>query len=95
MAKAYSSSGKQVLDPDGRHFADASSAVAALLIVCALEMRRHRPAIDGDRVICSRCLSELPHEGAEPCVPRSPRCSETPDMFEGGNEAEEPLRKAG
>lgn len=102
MARGYTASGKQVKDPQGLHFADAASPVAALLIVCALEMRRHRPAIDGERVICSRCLNELPHDGHEPCIARTPRCSATPDMFgdDGGGDDEHeakvrPMRQAG
>jgi hypothetical protein len=99
MARGFTTNGKQVIDSRGEHFADAASPVAALLIVCALEMRKHRPAIDGDRVICSRCQSELPHEGHEPCTPRTPRCSQTPDMFEGECNADDaaqvPLRKTG
>jgi hypothetical protein len=98
MSKAYTATGKQVLDPAGQHFADAATPVAALLIVCALEMRKHRPAIDGERVICSRCQNELPHDAHEPCVPRAPRCTKTLDMFGEGSdqrEAQMPLRKAG
>lgn len=97
MAKGFTANGKQVRDANGGHFADAASPVAALLIVCALEMRRHRPAIDGERVICSRCQSELPHEGSEPCIPRAPRCAETLDMFgecDGEGDAEVRLRQA-
>lgn len=101
MAKGFTANGKQVLDGDGRHFADAATPVAALLIICALELRRHQPAIDGERVICSRCLNELPHDGAEPCIVRTPRCPITPDMFGGesgqddNGETKVPVRKTG
>lgn len=99
MTTGFTANGQEVLDPSGGHFADAASPVAALLIVCSLELRRHRPTIEGDRVICSRCQSELPHEGAEPCIARTPRCSETPDMFDSrepdGGQSKMPLQKAG
>jgi hypothetical protein len=87
--KGFQNSGKQVLTADGEHFADATSALAAVLIVAALNFRKHHPVIDGDVVLCSRCRSELPHEGGEPCVPRAPRCKQTLDMFgdEGGDDA--------
>lgn len=80
--KGYTVSGKQVRTPDGIHFADAASDVAAMLIVVALNYRNHRPAIDGEHVICSRCQHFLPDDAAEPCIPRAPRCTETPDLFE-------------
>lgn len=98
--KGFQHSGKQVMDADGAHFADASSPLAALLIVVALNFRKHHPVIDGGQVICSRCRSELPHDGHEPCKQRTPRCKETPDMFgdEGdsdecrANQAVQPVR---
>jgi hypothetical protein len=85
--KGYQHCGKQVFDTDGVHFADAVSPLAALLIVAALNFRNHRPVIDGEAVVCSRCRSALPHEGGEPCVPKTPRCKQTLDMFgdEGGS----------
>lgn len=87
--RGFTTYGKQVRDNMGVHFADAASEIAAKLIVAALNWRNHRPVISDDEVICSRCQSLLPEEGAEPCVPKTPRCSETRDMF-GGNDAEMP-----
>jgi hypothetical protein len=81
--RGYKHNGKQVLTADGEHFADAVSPLAALLVVSALNFRKHHPVIDGAMVVCSRCRNELPHDGGEPCVPRTPRCKDTPDMFGG------------
>jgi hypothetical protein len=91
--KGFTSCGKAVYH-DSELIADAVSPVHALLIVAALQWRRHNPVIHDGEVICSRCRSALPHEGHEPCVPKTPRCTETPDMFGGqDDEPESEVRK--
>lgn len=95
--RGFTTFGKQVKDTAGEHFADAVSDVAAKLIVAALNWRAHRPVISDGEVICSRCQSLLPEDGAEPCVPKTPRCSDTPDLFGGDNAAGQvqPVRPEG
>jgi hypothetical protein len=85
---------KQVTDPDGAHFCDAVSPLAAILIAVSLNHRNHRPTIDGDVVLCSRCQSHLPEDADEPCVPKTPRCPETPDLFEAAAPKPKARRKA-
>ena len=93
MGKAgYTAKGKGVM-LDGCRIATAVTPVHALLIVAALTMRRHHPVISDGEVICSRCQAALPHDGHEPCIPRTPRCPETPDMF--ASEEEVPAVRTG